>query len=93
MPQICAWFGEDIEKRIVKMAEDEGTSKSKMVVSLVERGLNSLEFEHTLSQKEEQLGLALYNLNQLQNEIIPPLKLLMEGQEKKLGFWARFKNR
>ena len=89
MPQICAWFPDATFKFIADAADKDSTTKSKMVVRLVEQSLHTHETEQTLAQKDEQLGMALHNLSQLQNEIIPPLKLLMEGDAIKEGFWSR----
>jgi len=88
MPQICAWFPDATFKFIADAADKDSTTKSKMVVRLVEQALHTHETEQTLAQKDEQLGMALHNLSQLQNEIIPPLKLLIEGENSKGGRFA-----
>lgn len=85
MPQICCSFNDELFNEIQQKAEAEDTTKPKVVVDLVEQALFRLVplTEEVLLLKE-QLGLALQNQRQFQEEILPALKLLAPAPKKSL---------
>ena len=96
MPQICSSFPDELFNEIQLRAKAEDTKHSKMVVSLVELALHRLPpLESELTLAKEQLGLALQNQQQFQEEIMPALKLLTpaEQEEPKPSRWRWFRNR
>jgi hypothetical protein len=85
MPQICCSFSDELFNEIQQKAEAEDTTKPKVVVELVERALFRLvPLTEELALTKEQLGLALQNQHQFQEEILPALKLLTPAPKKKI---------
>jgi hypothetical protein len=77
MPQICCSFSDELFNEIEKKASIDNTTKPKVVVDLVEQALFRLvPLTEELLLLKEQLGLALQNQRQFQEEILPALKLL-----------------
>jgi hypothetical protein len=85
MPQICCSFSDELFNEIQQKAEAEDTTKPKVVVDLVEQALFRLvPLTEELLLLKEQLGLALQNQHQFQEEILPALKLLAPAPKRKL---------
>jgi hypothetical protein len=83
MPQICCAFSDELFNKIQQKAESEDTTKPKVVVELVEQALFRLApLTEEVALLKEQLGIALQNQHQFQEEILPALKLLTPAEPK-----------
>ena len=104
-PQICISFSESTYNEVKQRAKEHGVKHSKEASNLVELALTRVEpLEAELRETQEKLGLTLALHKQLQDEIIPPLNLLIEGkphevaeftenEDIKPSFWSRIRRK
>ncbi len=84
MPQICCSVSEDLFVLLEERAQNENSSRPKVMVEIIEKALRD---EGEVRELNEQLGQALQIANQAQNEILPALKLLLPGEQPQKLRW------